>query len=252
MKPTYARSIPLILLTLTAATNSHAQLTILSDNQTVGISGWVSDQSGHITQNYFQTQSTTGQIFPDTLSGNAGGLFYGNPISSGSSATQNSSISSSELSFAGSVSATQTFPAPPGHLYADAYSSLFVTFTVAAPTSFTLTADQHNWDMIDIHESFSLRSSTGTLVLGGPQINGNGSTQFLGILDPDQVYTLQVMLGTRDFLQPDISQNFNVCLTTTDVTPAPEPSSVVLLAAGVTSVGLLALRRKRQGCLARL
>ena len=245
----HMRKISVVVLGLLTAGSVHAQLTILTDNQSVNVSGWVEDAGGNVTQSYSQSQTQANSFasFTSSVGANVSGPFCNNTIFSGSSAAQNSFASSTQLSYSGSVGAFQSYPAPAGHLYAEASSLFTVSFSVSSATQFSLTDNQHNWDFADTGESLTLSSSSHGVIVTGPQLNpvGDGLDQYSGILEPDQIYTLQVSLTTQDSSQPNVSQAFEVALNMPEISPVPEPSPGLLLGMGSVIAGLVVLRRKR-------
>jgi len=245
------RKLSVVVSGLLTAGSVHAQFTILSDNRSVSVSGWVQDDGGNVTQSYSQsqTQSRSFAGFAGNAGGNANGLFGNNNIFSASSASQNSSVTSAQLSYTGSVGAFQSYPAPAGGPYSDASSLFAVSFSVSSATPFSLTDNQHNWDFADAGESLTLSSSAVGTIVAGPQFNptGSGMDQYAGLLEPDQIYTLQVSLKTQDFFNPNVSQAFDVMLNAPELLPVPEPSSSLLLGTGAVMAGLFTLWRKRRG-----
>ena len=85
------------------------------------------------------------------------------------------------------------------------------------------------------------------MILTGPQLNvvGAGTDEYSGLLEPDQIYTLQVSLSTQDFFQPNVYQSFDVGLNVPEILPVPEPSSSMVLGLGGAAAGLIVLWRKR-------
>jgi len=239
-----------MVLTLLTAGSVRAQLTFLSDSRSVSVSGWVQDADGNVSQSYTQSQNPSASFasFAGNVSGNASGPYYNNTIYSGSSASQNSSLTSAQISYSASVGAYQSYPAPFGHLYSDAGSTFSVSFSVSSPIQFSLTDDQHNWNPADAGESLILSSSTHGTIVTGPSLDptGSGTDQYSGVLEPDQIYTLQISLTAQDYYSPNAYQGFDVLLNTPQLLPVPEPSSSLLLATGAVVTGLIALRRKRQ------
>jgi hypothetical protein len=144
------------------------------------------------------------------------------------------------------VGALQSYPAPFGHLYSDAYSTFSVSFSVSGATAFTLSDNQHNWDATGAKESLTLSSSTGGIIFGGPQF-GTGMEEYSGTLDADQIYTLQISLSTQNYVNPSAAQAFDVTLSsgTLELQPVPEPAPSLLLGSGAIMVGILAWRKRR-------
>jgi hypothetical protein len=229
----------LALLWLLGSGTVYGQMHYVSDNRSIGVSGFITPSGSSFSTNYSTTDTPNAPftIFSGDLRKSVTWTDPGNSQHhrwSVTEASQNSSLGANEISGSGLISA-HAFENPQISYGqgAAASSSFEVTFSLASATDFNLSG------AVDFSPggSFSVllnSANHGNIFTG---ISANSPFSVSGTLLPD-TYTLLAYAQTAGPAENACNGQYNF-----DLQMVPEPSSAALVIGGLIAA---AVRRKRQ------
>ncbi len=262
------RNFLFLLAAALVAERAQAQLSFLTDNRNVSISGYTAamfnslDPNGDVLMQWQTNSYSHFQMPPSPYADFHGNVSDGTNISSpdpvmgcfaNSAASQDSTITPNRIQFDSSASVLTGGNG--GKALADTLASIVISFSVSSPLQTSLSADWsyqtdgNYWvpgsggcNLMSANQGLIWQSSL--LNVGPPDIyQGSRLDTFSLMLEPGDVYTLSVSMGTdstyTDTPPTYVVYNADVTLTTV----VPEPSSALLSTLGLA--GLAVIRRLR-------